>query len=63
VGQKDQSYCIYNVTHKNSKTQKQKKMFSIWIRGLSESFDGLNSSPGQSAEELWTCKNTLKLLC
>jgi len=54
---------LYDVTHKNSRTQNQKSFFSMWIRRIAKSFEGLNSFLAQSAEELWTCKNMWKLLC
>jgi len=63
VGQKGQNYSTYDVTHKNSRTQNQKSFFSMWIRRIAKSFEGLNSFLAQSAEELWTCKNMWKLLC
>jgi len=47
---------------KNPK-HKIKKFFQVRTRRLAKSFEGLNSSLTQSAEELWTCKDTCKLLC
>jgi len=59
----DQNYSTNDVTHKKSKTQKQKKCFSLRTRRLAKSFEDLNSSLAQSTEELWTCEHTCKLLC
>ena len=39
----------YDVTQRKPHTQNEKKKFSIWTRRLSESVEGLNSSPTQSA--------------
>jgi len=42
----------YDVTHKKTETQNQKIFFSIGVSKLAKSFQGLNSSLVQSAEEL-----------
>jgi len=63
VGQKGQNYSTYDVTHKNSKTENHKENFSLGIRRRAKSFEGLNGSLAQSVEEIWTCKDTWKLLC
>ena len=35
---------------------KTKKFFSLQMRRLTESFEGMNSSPAQLTGELWSCK-------
>jgi len=39
-----------------SQDPKPKKLFSLHTRRLAKSFDGLNSSPAQSPNKLWSCK-------
>ena len=51
---RSKTYLTYNVTHKKSTTPNQK--FSFHCR-LAESFEGLNSSLAQSANELCTFGN------
>jgi len=46
------NYFTYDVTHKKSATPNQKSFFPLPIRRLAKSFQGLNSSPVQSAEQL-----------
>jgi len=48
-----QSYFTYSVTHKKSATPNQKNFFRVQTRRLAESFEGLNNSLAQLAEELW----------
>jgi len=63
VGQKGQNYCFYDVTHNKCNDQNQTDFFSLRTRRLAKSFVGLNSSLAQSAKELWTWKDSCKLLC
>jgi len=43
----------YDVIHKKSATTNQKFFFQVQAIMLGKSFEGLNSSLAQSAEELW----------
>ena len=47
------TYFTYDIAHKKSKIQNQIIFFHFQTRRLSESFEGLNSSLTQLAEELW----------
>jgi len=47
------NYNTYDVIHKKSVTPNQKNFFRVQTRRLAESFEGLNSSLAQLAEELW----------
>jgi len=49
------NYFTYDVTHKKYATPKQKFFFRVQTRRLAESFEVLNSSLAQLAEELWCC--------
>jgi len=47
------TYFTYDVSHKKSTTLNQKNFFRVQTRRLAKSFEGLNSSLAQSAEEPW----------
>jgi len=46
------TYLAYDVNCKKKTKPKTKTFFSLHIQGLAESFEGLNSSLAQSAEDL-----------